>query len=206
MKKGQFVVVEGLEGAGKTTAIATVKHWLQQQGHTVVQTREPGGTKLAEQIRTLVKSVQDESMAPETELLLMYAARVQLLSQVIRPALERGDWVLGDRHDLSSRAYQGGGRQLDEQLINSIRHAVLGDTKPDFTLYLDIDPAIGLERARVRGELDRIELEQLTFFQRTRAKYLQIAQGEPNISIIDASKPLSEVQQDICRALTEHYS
>ena len=136
----------------------------------------------------------------------MYAARVQLLSQVIRPALERGDWVLGDRHDLSSRAYQGGGRQLDEQLINSIRNAVLGGTKPDFTLYLDIDPAIGLERARVRGELDRIELEQLTFFQRTRAKYLQIARSEPNISTIDASKPLSEVQQDICRALAEHYS
>lgn len=206
MKKGQFVVIEGLEGAGKTTAIATVKHWLQQQGHTVVQTREPGGTPLAEQIRTLVKSVQDEQMAPETELLLMYAARVQLLSQVIRPALERGDWVLGDRHDLSSRAYQGGGRQLNEQLINSIRSAVLGDTKPDFTLYLDIDPAIGLERARVRGELDRIELEQLAFFQRTRAKYLQIAQSEANIRVIDASKPLPEVQADICRALTEHFA
>lgn len=206
MKKGQFVVIEGLEGAGKTTAIATVKNWLQQQGHAVVQTREPGGTPLAEQIRTLVKSVQDEQMAPETELLLMYAARVQLLSQVIRPALERGDWVLGDRHDLSSRAYQGGGRQLNEQLINSIRSAVLGDTKPDFTLYLDIDPSIGLERARVRGELDRIELEQLAFFQRTRAKYLQIAQSEANIRVIDASKPLPEVQADICRALTEHFA
>ncbi len=206
MKKGQFVVIEGLEGAGKTTAIATVKNWLQQQGHAVVQTREPGGTPLAEQIRTLVKSVQDEQMAPETELLLMYAARVQLLSQVIRPALERGDWVLGDRHDLSSRAYQGGGRQLNEQLINSIRSAVLGDTKPDFTLYLDIDPAIGLERARVRGELDRIELEQLAFFQRTRAKYLQIAQSEANIRVIDASKPLPEVQADICLALTEHFA
>ena len=206
MKKGQFVVIEGLEGAGKTTAIATVKHWLQQQGHQVVQTREPGGTPLAEQIRTLVKSVQHEQMAPETELLLMYAARVQLLSQVIRPALERGDWVLGDRHDLSSRAYQGGGRQLNEQLINSIRSAVLGETKPDFTLYLDIDPAIGLERARVRGELDRIELEQLAFFQRTRAKYLQIAKSEANICVIDASKPLLEVQQDICQALTEHFA
>ena len=206
MKKGQFVVIEGLEGAGKTTAIATVKLWLQQQGHNVVQTREPGGTPLAEQIRTLVKSVQAEQMAPETELLLMYAARVQLLSQVIRPALERGDWVLGDRHDLSSRAYQGGGRQLNETLINNIRSAVLGDTKPDFTLYLDIDPAIGLERARVRGELDRIELEQLAFFQRTRAKYLQIAKSEANIRVIDASKPLAEVQADICLALAEHFA
>ncbi|WP_306521698.1 dTMP kinase [Rheinheimera sp.] len=205
MKKGQFVVIEGLEGAGKTTAVATVKDWLVAQGHTVVQTREPGGTALAEQIRTLVKAVQQEQMAPETELLLMYAARVQLLSQVIRPALERGDWVLGDRHDLSSRAYQGGGRQLDEALINKIRSAVLGDTRPDFTIYLDIDPALGLARAKARGELDRIELEQLAFFQRTRAKYLQIAQQEPNISVIDASQPLVQVQQAIRRALTEHF-
>lgn len=205
MSRGQFVVIEGLEGAGKTTAVHTVYQWLTAQGHTVVQTREPGGTPLAEQIRTLVKSVQHEPMAPETELLLMYAARVQLLSQVIRPALERGDWVLGDRHDLSSRAYQGGGRQLDEQLINQIRTAVLGDTRPDFTLYLDIDPALGLARAKARGELDRIELEQLAFFQRTRAKYLQIARSEANICVIDASQPLEQVQQHIRQALTEHF-
>lgn len=205
MSRGQFVVIEGLEGAGKTTAVHTVYQWLTAQGLTVVQTREPGGTPLAEQIRTLVKSVQHEPMAPETELLLMYAARVQLLSQVIRPALERGDWVLGDRHDLSSRAYQGGGRQLDEQLINQIRTAVLGNTRPDFTLYLDIDPALGLARAKARGELDRIELEQLAFFQRTRAKYLQIARSEANICVIDASQPLEQVQQHIRQALTEHF-
>lgn len=205
MSKGQFVVIEGLEGAGKTTAVNTVYQWLTAQGHPVVQTREPGGTPLAEQIRTLVKSVQQEQMAPETELLLMYAARVQLLSRVIRPALERGDWVLGDRHDLSSRAYQGGGRQLSEQLINQIRTAVLGETKPDFTLYLDIDPAIGLARAKARGELDRIELEQLAFFQRTRAKYLEIAGTEPNICVIDASQPLEQVQQAIRHALAERF-
>ncbi len=126
------------------------------------------------QIRTLVKSVQQEVVAPATELLLMYAARVQLVSTVIQPALAAGQWVLGDRHDLSSRAYQGGGRQIPDSLIDSIRLAVLGDVRPDLTLYLDIDPAIGLERARARGELDRIEQEQLAFFQRTRARYLQI--------------------------------
>jgi dTMP kinase len=201
MKSGRFIVIEGLEGAGKTTAISTVRQWLDVRGHHVVQTREPGGTPLAEQIRTLVKTVQSETVAPETELLLMYAARVQLLSQVIRPALAEGHWVLADRHDLSSRAYQGGGRMIDSQLIDSIRHAVLGNTRPDFTLYLDIDPVIGLERARARGELDRIEQEQLAFFQRTRARYLQIANSEPNIAIIDASRTVAEVQQQLIDAL-----
>ncbi|MFN6970576.1 MAG: dTMP kinase [Rheinheimera sp.] len=201
MNSGRFIVIEGLEGAGKTTAISTVRQWLEAKGHQVVQTREPGGTPLAEQIRTLVKSVQHEQVAAETELLLMYAARVQLLSQVIRPALERGDWVLADRHDMSSRAYQGGGRMIDAHLIDSIRAAVLGNTTPDFTLYLDIDPVIGLERAKIRGELDRIEQEQLAFFQRTRARYLDIAQSEPGIAIIDASKTVAEVQQQIIDAL-----
>lgn len=201
MTSGRFIVIEGLEGAGKTTAISTVRQWLEARGHSVVQTREPGGTPLAEQIRTLVKSVHSEQVAPETELLLMYAARVQLLSQVIRPALLRGDWVLADRHDLSSRAYQGGGRMIDATLIDRIRQAVLGNTSPDFTLYLDIDPAIGLERARVRGELDRIEQEQLAFFQRTRARYLEIANTEPNIAVIDASRTVAEVQQQIVAAL-----
>jgi len=201
MTAGRFIVIEGLEGAGKTTAISTVRQWLEARGHCVVQTREPGGTPLAEQIRTLVKSVQSEQVAPETELLLMYAARVQLLSQVIRPALSRGDWVLADRHDLSSRAYQGGGRMIDPGLIEGIRQAVLGSTTPDFTLYLDIDPVIGLERARVRGDLDRIEQEQLAFFQRTRARYLEIAHREPNIAVIDASRPVAQVQQQIVAAL-----
>ncbi|MCD1599351.1 MULTISPECIES: dTMP kinase [Rheinheimera] len=201
-RKGKFIVVEGLEGAGKSSAIATVKQYLQRAGHEVVCTREPGGTALAESLRTLVKQVQDdEVVAPQTELLLMYAARMQLLVNVIQPALIEGKWVLGDRHDMSSRAYQGGGRQLDEAFINQLRHAVLGDLTPDLTLYLDIDPAIGLERARARGELDRIEQEQLTFFQRTRQKYLQIAASEPNIEVIDASQSLEQVQDSILAVL-----
>lgn len=202
--KGKFIVVEGLEGAGKSTAIAYVKQYLQQLGHDVVCTREPGGTPLAESLRNLIKQVQTtEIIAPKTELLLMYAARMQLLLNVINPALAEGKWILADRHDMSSRAYQGGGRQLDELFINQLRHAVLGDLTPDLTLYLDIDPAIGLERARVRGELDRIELEQLAFFQRTREKYLHIAHAEPNIAIIDASQTIEQVQQSIARALTQ---
>lgn len=203
--KGRFIVVEGLEGAGKTSAIETIRHWLNQHQIQFICTREPGGTPLAEQIRTLVKQVQDEQVAPETELLLMYASRVQLVKTVIQPALQQGCWVLGDRHDLSSRAYQGGGRQLDEELINSIRQAVLGDLTPDLTLYLDIDPAIGLQRAQARGELDRIELEQLAFFQRTRAKYQHIAATEDHIVTIDASQPMPQVQQQILTALEQAY-
>lgn len=133
----------------------------------------------------------------------MYAARVQLLRNVIEPALAAGNWVLADRHDLSSRAYQGGGRQLGDTLINTLRQAVLGNTQPDLTLYLDIDPALGLARAAHRGELDRIELEQLAFFERTRAKYLQIAATEPGILVIDAGQPLAQVQLALQQAL-EH--
>lgn len=199
---GKFIVIEGLEGAGKSTAIATVKQYLESRGHQVVCTREPGGTPLAEQLRTLVKQADlQEHIAPETELLLMYASRVQLLTNVIRPALAAGNWVLADRHDLSSRAYQGGGRQLGDNLLDTLRTAVLGDTRPDLTLYLDIDPALGLSRAASRGELDRIEQEQLSFFQRTRAKYLEIAAKEPNIVVIDAGQPLAQVQQALLHAL-----
>lgn len=200
--QAKFIVVEGLEGAGKSTAIAFVKQQLQQQNIQPVCTREPGGTPMAERLRELVKQVQQQELvAPQTELLLMYAARMQLICNVIKPALAAGQWVLADRHDMSSRAYQGGGRQLDEQFIDQLRSAVLGDLRPDLTLYLDIDPAIGLERARQRGALDRIEQEQLAFFQRTRHKYLHIAHTEPNIAIIDASQPLAGVQQQLTLAL-----
>lgn len=198
----KFIVVEGLEGAGKSTAIAHIKSWLAARGIVPVCTREPGGTPLAETLRDLVKQVRDnEQVAPETELLLMYAARMQLISNVIKPALAQGRWVLGDRHDMSSRAYQGGGRGLSDDIINPLRAMVLGSLQPDLTLYLDIDPALGLERARSRGELDRIEQEQLAFFQRTRAKYLQIAANEANIALIDANLPLVQVQQQISAAL-----
>jgi dTMP kinase len=205
MKSAKFVVIEGLEGAGKSTAVSTVLAWLEAKGLDVVQTREPGGTPLAEQIRTLVKAVQAEKIAPETELLLMYAARSQLLANVIRPALASGRWVLADRHDLSSRAYQGGGRQIESDIINQIRTVVLKDTRPDLTLYLDIDPEIGLKRALARGELDRIEQEQLDFFKRTRQKYLEIAATDSTIVVIDASQPLAQVQLALIDTLAKWF-
>jgi dTMP kinase len=203
MTRGRFIVIEGLEGAGKTTAVHTVATHLAAHiaPTALVQTREPGGTPLAEQLRTIVKSVQQETVAPITELLLMYAARAQLLHNVILPALAQGQWVLGDRHDLSSQAYQGGGRQIPDVQLQPIRRAVLGDFKPDLTLYLDIAPEIGLARAQARGALDRIEQEQLAFFQRSRQRYLDIAAADPSIVVVDASQSITSVQQQLITAL-----
>ena len=201
---GKFIVIEGLEGAGKSTALRHVVAWLQQHGVArIEQTREPGGTPLAERMRTIVKEVHEEPLTMQAELLLMYASRVQLVENRIKPALAQGAWVVGDRHDLSSQAYQGGGRGIDIHLITQIKQAVLGDFAPDLTLYLDIDPALGLTRARARGELDRIELEQLSFFERTRARYLTLAAADPRIHVIDASQSEAEVAAAIARVLEQ---
>ncbi|NHI00807.1 dTMP kinase [Oceanimonas sp. MB9] len=199
----RFIVIEGLEGAGKSTVQRHVVSWLEARGHTVMTTREPGGTPLAEKMRALVKEVHDEPLTMEAELLLMYAARVQLVKNRIQPALADGIWVVGDRHDLSSQAYQGGGRGIDAGLIAQIKQAVLGEFKPDLTLYLDIDPAQGLTRARSRGELDRIELENLDFFERTRARYLELAKADPNCALIDASGNEQEVKDRVLACLEQ---
>lgn len=200
----QFIVIEGLEGAGKSTVQRHVVAWLEARGLTVMTTREPGGTPLAEKMRALVKEVHDEPLTMEAELLLMYAARVQLVKTRIQPALAAGSWVVGDRHDLSSQAYQGGGRGLDRQLIGQIKRAVLGDFAPDLTLYLDIEPALGLQRARARGELDRIELEQLDFFERTRARYLELVQADPRIVRLDGSQSPERVRAAVIHCLEQH--
>ncbi|KKI48595.1 dTMP kinase [Obesumbacterium proteus] len=201
--KSKFIVIEGLEGAGKTTARDTVVDELRQQGiEDIVFTREPGGTPLAEKLRDLVKQgVENEKLTDKAEVLMLYAARVQLVDNVIKPALARGAWVVGDRHDLSSQAYQGGGRGIDARLMQSLRDTVLGDFKPDLTLYLDLPPAIGLERARSRGALDRIEQESLAFFERTRARYLALAEQDDSIITVDASQTLPEVTASIRTAL-----
>lgn len=203
--KSKFIVIEGLEGAGKTSAREQLVAVLQQHGIThLTFTREPGGTPLAEQLRTLVKQgIADEPLTPQAELLMLYAARVQLVENVIKPALAAGQWVIGDRHDLSSQAYQGGGRGLDTTLMNTLRESVLGHFRPDLTLYLDVLPEVGLARARSRGELDRIEQESLAFFERTRARYLQLAASDPDIITIDANGSIDEVHQAIEQALTD---
>lgn len=201
---GKFIVIEGLEGAGKSTALSHVVSWLQQHGITgIEQTREPGGTPLAERMRSIVKEVHEEPLTMQAELLLMYASRVQLVENRIKPALAKGIWVVGDRHDLSSQAYQGGGRGIDPGLIGQIKQAVLGDFAPDLTLYLDISPEVGLERARTRGALDRIEQEQICFFERTRRRYLELAKADPRIHIIDASRSEAEVAEAIYQVLEQ---
>ncbi|WP_434355404.1 dTMP kinase [Parasalinivibrio latis] len=199
----QFIVIEGLEGAGKSTAIKRVLDTLKANGiENVVTTREPGGTPLAEKMRSLVKEGHpDEPLTDMAELLLLYAARSQLVENVIKPALSEGKWVVGDRHDMSSQAYQGGGRGIDKTLMQNMRDMVLGDFKPALTLYMDIDPEIGLNRARARGELDRIEQMQLAFFQRTRTRYLEMAAEDDSVIVIDASRTIDEVGYSIQTAL-----
>ncbi|CAH8201948.1 dTMP kinase [Vibrio aestuarianus] len=201
----KFIVVEGLEGAGKSTAIQAITETLKEFGvNNITNTREPGGTVLAEKMRALVKEEHDgEVLQDMTELLLMYAARVQLVENVIKPALSAGNWVVGDRHDMSSQAYQGGGRQIPLDTMRNLKAVTLGDFKPDFTLYLDLDPRIGLERAKGRGELDRIEKMDISFFERTRSRYLELAESETNVAIIDAEQPIESVAAAIKAALIQ---
>lgn len=190
---GKFVVIEGLEGAGKSSAIACVQREIENAGFSVTCTREPGGTPMAEAIRECVKHDWQENVTIEAELLLMYAARVQLLENVIRPNLQAGAWVLGDRHDLSSQAYQGGGRGIAAEKMQTLSQLALNGFSPDFTLYLDVEPNEGLKRARGRGELDRIEQENIGFFERTRERYLALANSDPKIQIIDTMQPMQQV-------------
>ena len=201
-----YIVIEGLEGAGKTTARNTVVETLQLLGiQDLVFTREPGGTVLAEKLRSLVldiRSTGDEVIVDKAEVLMFYAARVQLVETVIKPALAKGQWVIGDRHDLSTQAYQGGGRGIDRQMLSTLRDAVLGDFRPNLTLYLDVTPEVGLKRARARGELDRIEQESYDFFHRTRARYLELAEQDDSIRTIDATQPLENVMADIRQTVT----
>ncbi|PSW02047.1 dTMP kinase [Photobacterium aquimaris] len=200
---GKFIVIEGLEGAGKSTAIAQVIATLAEYGIESPQsTREPGGTPLAEQMRALVKQGHpDEPLTDMAELLLLYAARIQLVDNVIKPALAEGRWVVGDRHDMSSQAYQGGGRGFDRALMENLRDTVLGDFRPDLTIYMDIDPVLGLQRARGRGELDRIEQMDIAFFERARERFLALCTNQPNVIIIDASQTLEQVTADLTQAL-----
>lgn len=202
MQAGKFIVIEGLEGAGKTTAHQYVIQLLRELGiKQIISTREPGGTPLAEKLRQLIKYESEEIVTDKAELLLLYAARVQLVENVIKPALQQGIWVVGDRHDWSSQAYQGGGRGMNIALMQMLRQAILGDFKPDFILYLDIDPAKGLIRARGRGELDRIEDQDLTFFERTREIYLNLQCNEPHSVLIKAGESLADVKAQIKSAI-----
>lgn len=206
MTLGKFITLEGGEGVGKSSNVGFIKDWLEQQGHHVLLTREPGGTAVAEAIRGLLLSKHPEPLAASTELLLIFAARAQHIQQVIMPALEQGVWVLCDRFTDATYAYQGGGRGVDQQVIAWLENWVQGALRPDLTLILDAPVEIGLQRAKNRGELDRFESEERDFFDRIRHSYLQRAAEFPHrYRIVDASRTLLDVQlqiSDYLRVLT----
>ncbi|CAL1329273.1 dTMP kinase [Candidatus Providencia siddallii] len=197
--KNHFIVVEGLEGSGKTTAINTIKKTLNNIGISdIIFTREPGGTRLGEKIRKLIKyNFKNDQITHKSELLILYAARNQLIEKVIKPALMKGKWIISDRHDLSSQAYQIGGRGLNKKLVQLLRYLVLGKFQPSLTLYLDIPPELGLQRIYSRNKIDRIEKEPLSFFIKTREYYLKIISKNKNILLINANQKIEQVQNDI---------
>lgn len=204
MAQGKFISIEGTEGAGKSTALQFIKDYLTKANIDVIWTREPGGTEVAEEIRRLIlHPMSFEEMIPETELLLMFAARAQHMKKIILPALESGKWVASDRFIDASYAYQGGGRKIDMNFISMLDKWVVGSHYPDLTLLLDVSPEIGFDRAEKRGtDKDRIEEEKIDFFNRVRDVYLARAKQEPQrIKIIDASVPLFAVENQIRETL-----
>ncbi|HKK04933.1 MAG TPA: dTMP kinase [Gammaproteobacteria bacterium] len=195
---GRFITIEGIEGVGKSTNLAFVRDHLADLGHPVIVTREPGGTELGEAIRGLLLDHRNTAMSDDTELLLMFAARAQHLTEVVRPALGRGQWVLCDRFTDATYAYQGGGRGVARERIAALEQWVQDGLRPDLTLLLDVPEEIGLERAGRRGELDRFERERAEFFGRVREAYLALAAQDPGrFRVIDASRPLEAVQAEL---------
>jgi len=196
--RGQFITLEGVEGAGKSTQLSYIKSYLRQAGKPLVVTREPGGTPLGEEIRQILLQPRTGGMADKTELLLMFASRAEHLAEKILPALENGEWVLCDRFTDATYAYQGGGRGLDKSLILDLENLIQGQHRPDMTIFLDLPVEAGLERARQRGELDRFETEDIVFFERVRQAYLDRATQLPEIyHVIDASHTIEEVKLQI---------
>jgi dTMP kinase len=195
--RGKMISVEGIEGVGKSTLLPLMAETLRQSGITVVETREPGGTVIGEQIRNVLLHQKEAAIAPVTELTMMFAARAQHLEEVIKPALHSGHWVLCDRFTDSTYAYQGGGRQLPSSLIEKIEHAVIESFQPDHTVLLDLDVIEGLNRAAQTGAKDRFESESIAFFNRVREAYLSRASQFDRITVMSAAPPLKEVSRAV---------
>jgi dTMP kinase len=193
-----FITIEGGEGAGKTTMLERMVTWLEGRGHQVVRTREPGGTELAEKLRAILLDKNNVGLSDQAELLLMFASRAQHLTEVIRPALKRGETVLCDRFTDATWAYQGGGRGLPLEDIAVLERLVHGDLQPDLTVLLDLPVAQGLQRASRRSEADRFEEESSGFFERVRQAYLQRAESAPGrFAVVDASGSVEEVWSQV---------
>jgi len=208
MTRGKFITIEGGEGVGKSTQLAALRDWFAQQQRDVLFTREPGGTTRAERIRELLLENSNEPMPVICELLLMFAARSTHLDNVIRPALQRGTWIVCDRFTDATYAYQGGGRGTDITQISVLENLVQGDLRPDLTLLLDAPLDLAAVRARDRnvaaGNVDRFEREQRSFFERVRNAYLARANQEPRrFAVIDASGDRESVAAAIRAAIQE---
>ena len=205
MQEGKFITFEGIEGVGKSTNIDYLVGLIEAHGHSVLKTREPGGTPIAENIRQILKEHGDEPMPDVAELLLLFAARSINVNNAIRPALAAGTWVVSDRFTDSTRAYQGGARGFPQMSIEWLAEFVHGDLQPDLTILLDAPVETAMQRAGRRGEPDRFEVEQADFFQQAREAYLQLAAREPErIVVVDVSTDLDSVRaviDDIATAL-----
>ncbi len=197
MNRGKFITLEGMDGAGKTTHLEWLRGRLEARGVTLTVTREPGGTALGEALRALLLD-NHEPRHPDTEALLMFAARREHLAQVIVPALEAGRWVLCDRFTDATYAYQAGGSGMDWARVAALERWVQGALQPDLTLYFDLDPEIGRARARQAREPDRFEREKQAFYERVRAAYLRRAAEQPlRIRVIDAARTIADIQAEL---------
>ena len=195
---GRFITIEGGEGAGKSTAQLRLKATLESRGISVVCTREPGGTPLAESIRQTLLDVEGEAPVEMAELLLVFASRAQHLAKVIEPALAAGKWVICDRFTDATFAYQGAARGLSNELISTLERLVQGGRQPDAVILMDLQPHIGMERAKSRGALDRFEREQHHFYERVRSGYLaRVNENPARYTVIDAEQELESVCNEL---------
>jgi dTMP kinase len=202
MSRGKFITIDGLEGAGKSTQIDFIKKYLSDRNRDVFLTREPGGTDLGERLRALLLDKNIDAMNPDTELLLMFAARNEHVKKVIVPKLEQGVWVISDRFTDASYAYQGGGRGIPLERIGELEQWTLQDFVPDMTFLLDLDVELGLSRVEQRGEKDRFEEEHRDFFNKVREIFSNRASKYPErIKLIDASKNIDETSSQIKKIL-----
>jgi len=201
--KGIFISFEGIEGTGKSTQAKLLAEYLSEKGYRVMQTMEPGGTKISLKIRDLLLSLDSGGMDYVTELLLYNAARVQHITEVIEPALERGDIVITDRFSDSTVAYQGYARGLDLQLIDSLDLIATGKLRPDITILLDIAVKTGIARNKSLNKSDRLELEDMSFHEKVRKGFIQIAVSEPGrVKVVDSSGSLVEVHQEVVKIIS----
>jgi len=207
ISSAKFITLEGSEGVGKTTNLEHIKSLLTEQGIEFIVTREPGGTELGEQLRELLLGHKHDGMADETELLMMFASRAEHLDKVIKPALENGQWVLCDRFTDATYAYQGGGRGIDFSRIEILEQYVQGDCHPDLTLLLDAPIEVGRERATKRSAPDRFEKEQVDFFNKVRAAYLDRAENDPErMKVINAALELDAVKSQITEQINTFFT